>query len=417
MLPMMEWVNRLFSKQEAAGHAGPISAAGNVSLPPDLEEAIAKLGFNGFLTAEESGKPHLLQAETMKADNYLHCFCGLGDAGNILKAAYEESEEYPSPGPNYKWSRKFPDVEKFLKAQAPERQAAFEILFRRCKDYEKKVAETAPDSSNTIHITAATHAMSNAEAAEFGEALKKIWEAVPDTDPRVVEGMDYVLEAQPAFIKAFSGFWWTKNDRRSDYNIAAKLADPAASGMKPAEAAAIARQTADNLAALKPQAEAITQRILAWCLSRNVKIDDDWRVLSKSRMAATEILDALDHGSTPAEQGAKVSKGAFGPLNEESPLADAKKEELHKRALGMAAAAPDYIAFAQQLRTGAWFDEERTRLLALAEEAALTPEAREQRAREKKEKIVEQVAADATVLHNPVHVGNALRFKPRPAGR
>src|SRR5262249_42581632 len=156
---------------------------------------------------------------------------------------------------------------------------------------------------------------------------------------RSIEGMDYVMETQPALKQAFSRFWWKQNESRSDRGLDEMAKNPPARSLTREQAEAIARQSADNIEALKPYAEEIATRILAWCLSRNLEIDD-WREFSKSRKAAGAIFDALAHGSTPAEQAAVVGSGAFGTLHETSPIATETKEDLRKQSLTVLAAAP-----------------------------------------------------------------------------
>ena len=415
---MMRWANKLFRKKERAPEvkaeappqveSGPVAPAPDVTIPTDLLEAVTKFGFQDFFTAEQQNEPHVLQSVTMTKDNYLNSF--FNAAHDLVRSAYVERGSYSSR-PDYERSRLSPAVSGFLSAQEPETAAAFETLFRFAKKYLKSVAEMEPDPGGGCRtISVAKNGLSNAEGAELKDALDKIWKAAPDSDPRIIEGVDYAMASQPALADAFSGYCWTRNDHRSDYEIAGKTKSHwSPSDPSPKQIAAIARQSAENMALLKPHAKEIAEKTLAWCLSRALDIDKDWRNFDQSRKTAATILDALAGGAGVAEQAKAIESGVYGALHLSPHATDAVEER--KRALKVIAAAPEFVALAQDIKSGTWFDAERARLLQRAEEVLWTPAQRAQKEQAAKDRIVEQIVSDATVLHGPVGIKHPLRLK------
>ena len=414
---MMKWVNTLFAKRKPGLEsqtpvAAPVMAAPkpparqeNPSTPPEFLEAILKFGLEDFSSSEKSGEPHRLQAVTMTRDNYLHQY--FSTTHNILKSVYYESELYTSP-PDYEWSRVRPAVSAYISAQDPATAAAFDTFLRYCKKYSKSVEDTAAGDDGFRNITVAQHAFSNAEAAELKDALEKIWKVMPDSDPRVVEGMDYVMASRPAIAEAFSGYCWTKNDHRSDFETAGKIKSVWTQGtLRPGQTAAIARQSAENLALLKPFSREIAEKTLGWCLSRLLVLDADWRLMDQGRATARVILDALAGGAAPDKLAQDIQSGVYGTPK----TGDAVSEDTRKRSQKAMGAVCDVVALAEDIRSGAWFDAERARLLQMAEEVLWTPEFKAQKEREIQDAAVEKMAEDATVLETPVHVGTALRLK------
>jgi hypothetical protein len=424
LLPMMKWVNALFAKKKLAPQPlppqpqvtsapvrparapAPAARDAGVSPPSDFVEAILKFGYDDFRTCEGRGDPHLLQSVTMTRHNYLHQYSG--NDSNILRSVYAEGEGNSSSLRPHEWSQLKPKVSAFLAAQAPETAAAFETFLRYCRKYSRSVADTVPDGNGCRNITVAQHAFSNAEGAELTNALEKMWKVLPDTDPRVMEGMDYVMASQPVISEAFSGYGWTKNDSRSDFEIAGRIKSGWSSppSLAPGRVALIAEQSAENIALLKPQAEEIAETILAWGLSRPLDIDLDWRLRDRSREAARSIFGTLDCGGTIADLAQAIQNGVYGAPRD-------KSDDGRQRSAKALAAAPELLALAQDVRSGAWFDAERLRLQELVGELRMTPGERAQRERARHDAEVDRIAADATVLENTVRIRRAFRLKPK----
>lgn len=416
---MKKWVTALFARKKQAPEppatmpamAAPkpaVAAKRNPAAPPEFVEAILKFGFSDFVLPEEQRKPHLLQSVTMTRNNYLNQY--FSHDHDILESAYAESARYQPP-PCHEWSQLKPQVAAFLSAQDPATSAAFGTFLKYCKKYSKSVEDTMPGANGCRNITVAQHAFSNAEAAELKDALEKMWKVLPDTDPRIVEGFDYAMASCPAVAGAFSGYAWIRNEHRTDYNVAGKVKSRwTHADLTPAETADIATQSAENIALLKPHAREIAEKTLGWCLSRLLILDNDWRVMDEGRAKASVILDSLGKGAAVAAVAKDIENGVYGPPKTDSSV----EEDTRKRSTQGMAAVSDAVALAEDIRSGAWFDSERARLLEMVRELQMTPEEKAQRERERHDAAVDKIVQGATVLDFKVRVNNPLRLKQKP---
>jgi hypothetical protein len=421
---MFKWLSDKFRKNAQAPAAPltpvaagmpashvPVAPPEQAQLPSDLMRGLMCFGFDDFFTREQAGEPHQLQAESMKRDNYLHRF--FTAAHDIIRYAHIEPR-YDSHIETHELTALKPEVADFLATQPKDTAEAFETLFHYCRKYLKSVHDmplSANGQGKTISV--AQNGITNAEAAELQAALDKIWQAVPDVSPYVVEGMEYVMEGATTVAASFKGYRWTDCDRRSDAGIAGKLGEAIAQGYAvPKEDAAIAAQTAANMAALKPHAQDIAEKQLAWCLSRTVDTGDNWDAFGNSRTLAQDILGKLAAGTTVPDMAQAIRNGAYGKPK------DDKDADSRKRNAEAMSAVADYLDLAQQVNSGAWFDAQQSRLQDLAEQAALTPAQRAARkaAAEKAERVRlgEEAARGAIVLNSSVSVKPPLQFKHAP---
>ena len=282
-----------------------------------------------------------------------------------------------------------------MKGDAAEK--AFDTLFTLCREYLHKVDNLQPGSGGARVIRPETCGMTDAQAAQLKGALDVIWKAIPDADPMLIEGMEYVMETAVDVQSLLPNFWWKKNDRRADYDIVKKLEDPAFHQQSfhqlpamPEKRAAILRQSADNIALLKPRAKEIAGETLAWCLSRTMDLDAEYRIFDNSRLLAGHILGELDRGEKTIDDVATdIRKQRYGKLRGKRAWmkSDPERQNAEKAADGAAL----YLAYALDVYKGNWFDVQRAKRLDLAE----------------------RQITEAYSLAAPIKVQSPLKLKPR----
>lgn len=341
---------------------------GNVS---DFLEAIAKLGFDDFHVRESYDQPHKLQSVTMTEENYRGVLFG----NDVLKRAYQE-DTYVNPPPEHEWFRFRSGIEETISAHGPETRAAFGTLLTLCKKYAKSVHDL-PIVNGCRYLSKEKNGFSDEEAARFGAALSKIWAAYPDTDPRIIEGFDYVMSSTPMMKEAFPRYWFQGNEHRSDYQLARKMEkSPVITGIfnhaVPSDKVApIARQSAENLAQLKAHAPAVAEKVLAWALSRIYELDKDWRDTTQSRSIARVLLNAIENGDLTTQSAVKLIQAeTYGDLKGTGK--GTKNDAEREQALASAQWLPQILGLACSVNDGSWFDREQQKLLQLADDISAT---------------------------------------------
>lgn len=336
-------------------------------------------------------KPHLLRDDYHHNDRYFSALFSM--AHQLLENAYEDSfaHTYWSmlslvvPGPEReknasKWSRLFPEVDQIISAHGPEVKRAFETVFETCRTYQKTVEEIPP-GHNGRTITRERNGLTTEQTDRLHDALQVIWQAHPELDPRISEGFDYVMSG-PVAKKTFTfspsignvsaySYGESSSEDRSDYRLPEMLETYDGQALKRldvwkdsekislADVSAIARQTVANLTALQKFAVPIAERALASYVGA---VSGDH---SKQEASAKQIFDNLASGRSTIEQEAhKISKGKYGGLAG-GYTKFLQKDDERLRALAVASHADEFLKFCVDIRSGAWFEQEREKIATL----------------------------------------------------
>lgn len=367
----------------------------------DFFSAVTDFGYSSFYTMDQgSWTPHPLQVVTSEKNGYFNRLFLYGSG--VLRRSYQESGSHDiqqmvedafngkyNKLPYYEWTNLYPIVEQAISAHGPETKAAFETLFDSCKLYEYKADTIIVPSGgrSNARLIDERHSLSDDEAAKLVAAMEKIWEAYPETDPRLIEGTEYVLSSSPMhelFEGKFSRFYWTRNEHRSDYQIDKKI-EEALNGRKfvpdyIASLPATAAQSAENLEQLKPYREQIAVNVIDWALiniihygAGELTAENGFQQGAPSQALAREILNGVDDGTkTPQQIAVDLGKGRYGSLyGNRKWLHD---DEDRKRALQSAAAMPELLKLVADVRSGVWFNREKDNLMSWSERAqAIVP--------------------------------------------
>ncbi len=359
---------------------------------PDFFKSIhdfSKGGWHGGDYAQKGyTEPHLLRADYLYNDRYLSALGSVAD--DVLRNTYEDggAHRYYSLQAlfNHSYERKplhqcsnlFPEVEQIISV-GPEVRTAFETIFGACQTFEKSVADIP---GNTKKITREQHGFTQEQTDQLQDALKTVWKAYPETDPRISEGFDYVMSDPLArrtftFPEPLDGsigyrFEESSSDNRSDYRLTEMLAQYDGRVLRRQDVcgyevnissegvSAIAQQTVKNLNKLQAFSVPIAERCLHGLLKAVCK--DAWRTNSNT---ARHIFDNLASGKTSIKtEAGRIRSGKYGALRG-GYRAFFQKNNERKGALFVANQAEDYLQFCLNIHSGGWFEQECNRITAL----------------------------------------------------
>lgn len=324
--------------------------------------------------------PHLLRADYHYQDLYFSALSHMSH--QVLE--YAHADKYEKKNGETKspceWERLFPEIEDVISVHGPKVKAAFETLFDVCRDYQRDL-KNSDAGFGGVTITREVHGISQERADELRDALHVIWKAYPAVDPRISEAYDCAMSAEAArkaFVSDKVRYSFTTGDDASDYRLAdiiqsfdgtqvARLDGFGGTRKVTAEElSAIATQSIQNLEKMQEDAAAVSERLLSKMISIVYKEGTD-----KDDAVAKKIFSNLSSGvSTVAEEASKIRKGKYG-LFAGGYVQWFFKDEKREQALSIADNAKEFLQFCMEVRSGAWFEQERNKIIQLAAQKAL----------------------------------------------
>jgi hypothetical protein len=321
--------------------------------------AVKEFGYDDSWSAESFGEPHELQYLRSARDEYFPAL--IHHSAGVVKTAFNGAALNSA-------------VRDLIEKTAP----GLSLLTDACRRYQDALA-TAPHS--LPHPI--SHGVTGEKAEQLRRALEQAWNVIPEIDPRVLEGYEHVMDGEPLVARLFRAAQFG-NDSRNDSGIREKLEKNIAGESYShtfrnfPELMEGARQSAANLQLLKPHAEKIAERCLAFYLKQIYRFDADREYgaaleFEESSEKAAGLLRDLESGAlSAADAAAKIAGGALGSLRGNHRRFRGDDEERTK-ALETATHAADFLSFCLKVRDGSWFDREYENITALRQRAETRP--------------------------------------------